>query len=67
MVHFQIKGTEQMNIPWLLDSWRDIGPEGVLEGEIKGGVNFESRELDVEEEENVRGMKEEKGDTCEEL
>jgi hypothetical protein len=39
----------------------------VSEGEIKGGVNFESRELDVEEEENVRGMKEKKGYTCEEL
>jgi hypothetical protein len=24
-VHFQIKGTERRNIPWLINSWRDIG------------------------------------------
>jgi hypothetical protein len=52
-VHFQIKGTERRNIPWLINSWRDIGwgrGGGASEGEIKGGADYEGRELGVEED-----------------
>jgi hypothetical protein len=42
-VHFQINGTEQKSIPWLIDSRRYIGHEGASEGEIKGGADFEGR------------------------
>jgi hypothetical protein len=56
-LHFQIKDTKQRNIPWLIDSRRDIGSRA-LEGEIKGGADFESRKLGVEEErENLRGSR----------
>jgi hypothetical protein len=51
-VHFQINGTERRSITWLINSQRDIGL-GASEGEIKRGVDFESRELSVEEEERM--------------
>jgi hypothetical protein len=51
-VHFQIKGREWRSIPWLIDSYKVIGP-GASEGEIKEGTNFEGRELDVKEEERM--------------
>jgi hypothetical protein len=51
-VHFQIKGRERRSVPWLIDSWRDIG-SGASEGETEGGADFKGREVGVEEEERI--------------
>jgi hypothetical protein len=42
-----------MSIRWLINSWRGIGSEGVLKGEIEGSANSKGRELGVEEEKRI--------------